>query len=147
MWFMSHSQVFYIPDGCPSFCSQFKISPTPDLPLLSLASIPLIAYSLLFLTPLTMQLVKRQALQPQYFGLSHPVSLVLSYVLGTIAFKQVPSWTDVFVASLLYVGKFVQRYECRWWMFTLNFQACIQRASKSSQLRLVHQAQGLLNLT
>jgi zinc transporter 5/7 len=54
-----------------------------------------------------MQLVERQALQPQYFGLSHPVSLILSYVLGTIAFKQVPSWTDVFVASILYVGKFI----------------------------------------
>jgi len=84
---------------------QLNFPPTPILPLLSLACIPIVAYSILFLTPLTIQSISNLSFKPQHFGLSYPTLLILSYILGTLAFKQVPTWTDILVASLLYVGK------------------------------------------
>lgn len=84
---------------------QLDFPSTPALPLVSLAAIPVIAYSFLFLSPLTQQSVKQHTLQPQHFGLSYPSLMFFSLVLGIVVFREAPSWTDLFVGSLLYVGK------------------------------------------
>ncbi|KAF9054539.1 hypothetical protein BJ165DRAFT_1439692 [Panaeolus papilionaceus] len=80
--------------------------PSPILPLISLASLPIIAYSLLFLTPLTTQSFNTMSLRPQHFGISYPTLLIFSFVLGMLMFQHMPGWTDVLVASLLYFGMY-----------------------------------------
>ncbi|KAF8159768.1 cation efflux family-domain-containing protein [Crassisporium funariophilum] len=87
-----------------TFVLQFP--PTPVLPLVSLASIPVIAYSLLFLTPLTTASITRVSFKPQHFGLSYPTLVVLSFVFGSVVFRQTPTWSDMIIASLLYVGMY-----------------------------------------
>ncbi|PPQ63373.1 hypothetical protein CVT24_005638 [Panaeolus cyanescens] len=79
---------------------------SPILPLLSLASLPVIAYSLLFLTPLTTQSFKTMSLRPQHFGISYPSLLIFAFVFGTLMFQHTPGWTDALVASLLYFGMY-----------------------------------------
>lgn len=93
-----------LPSDLKGPCRQLDFPPTPVLPLISLACLPVIAYSLLFLTPLTMQTVKQLSFKPQHFGLSFPTLVASSYILGTIAFRQAPTWADLLIASLLYVG-------------------------------------------
>lgn len=51
-----------------------------------------------------MQSVNQLSVKPQHFGFSFPSLLVLSYVFGTFAFRQTPTWTDIFMSSLLYIG-------------------------------------------
>ncbi|KAJ3515762.1 hypothetical protein NLJ89_g1554 [Agrocybe chaxingu] len=80
--------------------------PTPVLPLISLASLPIIAYSLLFLAPLTMQSLTQLSFKPQHFGFSFPTLLIASYVLGILAFKQGPTWTDLSIGLFLYIGMY-----------------------------------------
>ncbi|KNZ80134.1 Zinc transporter 7 [Termitomyces sp. J132] len=63
----------------------------PVLPLMSLASIPLIAYALLFFAPITSR------------SLAH---LSIAAILGVLAFTQSPSWSDLSVAVCLYTGMF-----------------------------------------
>ena len=71
---------------------------------MSLASLPVIAYSLLFLTPLTASSFDKLSLKSQHFGITYPSLLILSFVFGSLTFKQIPSWTDLLVSFLLYVG-------------------------------------------
>ncbi|KAF9478292.1 cation efflux protein [Pholiota conissans] len=85
--------------------------PTPILPLISLACLPVVAYSLLFLTPLTLQTAKQLSFKPQHFGFSYPLLVISSFALGTLAFRQVPSWTDILIASLLYVGMYPENID------------------------------------
>lgn len=89
-----------------SFSLQLNFPPTPNVPFFPLASLPIIAYSLLFLTPLAVRSVKQQTLQPQDFGLSYPTLLIFSFVFGIILFQQSPSWIDPPIAGLLYFGEF-----------------------------------------
>jgi zinc transporter 5/7 len=94
----------FMPILIPFFKLDFPT--TPDVSLLSLASLPIIAYSLLCLTPFTAQFVKQQTLQPQHFGLSYPALLGFSFVFGITLFQQSPSWTDAVIAGLLFFGEF-----------------------------------------
>ena len=64
----------------------------------------MIAYSLLFLTPLTKSSFDKLSLKSQHFGITYPSLIILSFVFGSFAFKQTPSWTDFLISFLLYVG-------------------------------------------
>ncbi|KAH0582606.1 hypothetical protein H2248_010534 [Termitomyces sp. 'cryptogamus'] len=78
----------------------------PVLPLMSLASIPLIAYALLFFAPITSRSLAHLSYGPQYFKLSYPTIASIAAILGVLAFTQSPSWSDLSVAVCLYTGMF-----------------------------------------
>ncbi|KAG6810865.1 hypothetical protein H0H92_010021 [Tricholoma furcatifolium] len=69
----------------------------PVLPLISLASIPVIAYAVLFFAPLTARSLAHLSYVPQYFKLSYPAIAVIAVIFGVLAFTQTPSWSDLFV--------------------------------------------------
>ncbi|KAF8630734.1 hypothetical protein AX17_005329 [Amanita inopinata Kibby_2008] len=79
---------------------------TPVLPLMSLAFLPVIAYSLLSLSPLTERSLNQLLLTPQHFMLSYPVVASMSALLPALIFVQFPTWTDGLVAILLYTGMY-----------------------------------------
>ncbi|PFH45909.1 hypothetical protein AMATHDRAFT_70910 [Amanita thiersii Skay4041] len=84
---------------------------TPVLPLSSLAVLPVISYALLLLIPLTMKTMKtlnNSQFMSQHFRLSYPFIVILSVVIAALLFVQSPSWTDYFVAVLLYFGMYPQ---------------------------------------
>ncbi|RDB15765.1 Zinc transporter 7 [Hypsizygus marmoreus] len=79
---------------------------TPDLPLISLAIIPVIAYALLFFSPITARSLSHLSFTHNHFMLSYPTIIGISAILGTLAFSQFPTWTDPFVAGFLYLGMY-----------------------------------------
>ncbi|KAG6844555.1 hypothetical protein H0H87_005975 [Tephrocybe sp. NHM501043] len=78
----------------------------PALSLMSLASIPVIAYALLFFAPITARSMAHLSYGPHYFKLSYPTIAGMAAILGVLAFTQTPSWSDLFVATFLYLGMF-----------------------------------------
>jgi zinc transporter 5/7 len=72
---------------------------------MSLALIPVIAYTLLFFIPITAQSLSHLSFTPQHFTLSYPTIAGISAILGSLAFSQFPTFSDIFVAVLLYIGK------------------------------------------
>ncbi|TRM65177.1 hypothetical protein BD626DRAFT_487931 [Schizophyllum amplum] len=84
---------------------------TPVLPLLSLAVLPMLAYSILFLTPMTARSLKTISLTPQHFLLSFPSTCVVGALLGPLAFNQSPQWTDIVIATCLFYGLFPRSVE------------------------------------
>ncbi|KAE9393476.1 cation efflux protein [Gymnopus androsaceus JB14] len=84
---------------------------TPVLPLFSLALIPFLAYSLLFLSPTTARSLHRASPSPRHLALSFPFSFGCSTVFGLLAFSQAPSWTDAAVGLLLYFGMYPQNVD------------------------------------
>ncbi|KAJ6624979.1 cation efflux family-domain-containing protein [Mycena sp. CBHHK59/15] len=78
--------------------------PTPILPLVSLAAIPFLAFSLLFFSPITARSLSHLSFTSQHFMLAYPSTSVFAAILGSLAFSQFPTWTDVAVAVLLYLG-------------------------------------------
>ncbi|KAF9078123.1 cation efflux family-domain-containing protein [Rhodocollybia butyracea] len=80
--------------------------PSPVLSLFSLALIPFIAYSLLFLSQTTERSLKTASPIPRHLALSFPFSFGCAIIFGTLAFSQKPSWTDGGVGLLLYVGMY-----------------------------------------
>ncbi|KAJ3769191.1 cation efflux protein [Lentinula raphanica] len=81
---------------------------TPVLPLFSLALIPFMAYSLLFLSPFTARSLKNASPNPRYVALSFPFSFGCSIILGPLAFAQTPAWTDTVAGLMLYFGMYPQ---------------------------------------
>ncbi|TEB29064.1 cation efflux protein [Coprinellus micaceus] len=79
---------------------------TPELPALSWVVIPLVAYSLLFMTPFTTHSFDYTNLTLPVFTVSFPTLAVLSALLGALTFKHLPSWSDFIVAALLYYGMY-----------------------------------------
>ncbi|KAF8196686.1 cation efflux family-domain-containing protein [Mycena galopus ATCC 62051] len=79
-------------------------SPTPVLPLASLAALPFLAFSLLFFAPVTARSLNHLSFTPQHFALSYPSTSLFAAILGSLAFSQFPTWTDAAVAILLYFG-------------------------------------------
>ncbi|KAJ7050561.1 cation efflux protein [Mycena amicta] len=77
---------------------------TPALPLVSLLALPFLAFILLFLTPITTRSLSQLSFTPQYFILSYPSTAIAAAILGSLAFSQFPTWTDLTVAFLLYFG-------------------------------------------
>jgi zinc transporter 5/7 len=78
--------------------------PSPALPLLSLASLPFIAYILLFFSPITAKSMTHVTPIPYYFTVSFPVTSLFAAVFGSLAFSQYPAWSDILLVSLLYIG-------------------------------------------
>jgi zinc transporter 5/7 len=72
---------------------------------MSLATIPVIAFTVLFFTPITAQSLSHLSFTPQHFILSYPAIAVISALLGSLAFSQFPTFSDIFVAILLYIGR------------------------------------------
>ncbi|KAJ7880282.1 cation efflux protein [Mycena olivaceomarginata] len=85
--------------------------PTPVLPLVSLATLPFLAFSLLFFSPITARSLNHLSFTPQHFMLSYPSTSVFAALLGPLAFSQFPTWTDVAVALLLYFGMQPQKID------------------------------------
>ncbi|KAJ4492656.1 cation efflux family-domain-containing protein [Lentinula edodes] len=81
---------------------------TPVLPLFSLALIPFMAYSLLFLSPTTVRSLKNAAPNSRHIAMSFPFSFGCSVILGSLAFSQIPSWTDITIGFALYFGMYPQ---------------------------------------
>ncbi|KAL0060893.1 putative zinc transporter msc2 [Marasmius tenuissimus] len=77
----------------------------PVLPLLSLASIPFISYSVLFLSPIALRSLKEVAPTSRHVVISYPMSVCLAAGFGPLAFSHMPSWTDIAVATVLYSGE------------------------------------------
>ncbi|THU88692.1 cation efflux protein [Dendrothele bispora CBS 962.96] len=85
--------------------------PAPVLPLLSLACLPFVAYSILILSPISARALKNVSPIPKHFILSFPFSFVSSAIFGPLAFNQSPVWSDFVVGCLLYVGMHPQNSE------------------------------------
>ncbi|KAJ7281878.1 cation efflux protein [Mycena rebaudengoi] len=77
---------------------------TPILPLISLAAIPFLAFSLLFFAPITARSLSHLSFTPQHFTLAYPSTAVFAGLFGSLAFAQFPTWTDAAVAILLYLA-------------------------------------------
>lgn len=76
----------------------------PVLPLLSLASLPFLAYTLLFFCPLTSRSLDTLSFTPQHFQAAFPQTVVSALVLGNLAFSHHPKWVHVVLIFLLYNG-------------------------------------------
>ncbi|KAL0566477.1 putative zinc transporter msc2 [Marasmius crinis-equi] len=83
----------------------------PILPLISLASIPLLSYSLLFLSPMALRSLKDVSPTSRHVALSFPFSFCVGASFGPLAFSHMPSWTDLAVAGLLYFGMYPEGQE------------------------------------
>lgn len=80
----------------------------PVLPLGSLAVIPVIAYSLLYLTPKSATTVRGLASPAQSHLLSFPTMGLFVVIFGFLAFSHHPTWTDPLAAILLFIGTWIQ---------------------------------------
>lgn len=74
---------------------------------MSLASIPVIAYALLFFAPITDRSLAHLSYGPQYFKLSYPTIAGIAAILGALAFTQSPSLGDLVVAICLFLGLYI----------------------------------------
>ncbi|KAF7430574.1 putative zinc transporter msc2 [Pleurotus ostreatus] len=75
---------------------------TPVIPLSSLAILPLLTISLLFVTPTTTRAVGLAASAAHYVSFSYPVVALSTTLFGILAFSRLPSWSDILTASVLY---------------------------------------------
>ncbi|KAG9223774.1 hypothetical protein CCMSSC00406_0004885 [Pleurotus cornucopiae] len=75
---------------------------TPVIPLSSLAILPLLTISLLFVTPTTTRAVGLAASAAHYVSFSYPVVALSTTLFGILAFSRLPSWSDILIASVLY---------------------------------------------
>ncbi|KAG9312898.1 cation efflux protein [Chiua virens] len=80
--------------------------PSPVVPLLSLAVLPLLAYNTIFLTPdtKTRQYNSHQAVQ--VFLLSYPSAFLVAIAMGRLGFSQHPHWIDFILGAMLYYAKY-----------------------------------------
>ncbi|KAF8449122.1 cation efflux family-domain-containing protein [Boletus edulis BED1] len=80
--------------------------PSPVVPLLSLAVLPLLTFNTVFLTPDTKlnQHNSQQAIQ--VFLLSYPSAFLVSIAMGRLGFSQHPYWIDLVLGAMLYYAKY-----------------------------------------
>ncbi|KAF8557746.1 cation efflux protein [Imleria badia] len=80
--------------------------PSPVVPLLSLAVLPLLTFNAVFLTPdtKTNQYNSQQAVQ--VFMLSYPLAFLVAIALGHLGFSQHPHWIDLVLGAMLYYAKY-----------------------------------------
>lgn len=76
----------------------------PILPLGSLAMLPILACSLLYLTPKTTATVRGHASPAQSHILSFSTMGLFLVIFGFLVFSQHPTWTDPLVIILLFIG-------------------------------------------
>ncbi|KAL4063204.1 cation efflux protein [Scleroderma citrinum] len=79
-----------------------NIPPSPVLPLLSLAVLPLLTYIMVFLTPDTNTNQYNPSQASQVFLLTYPLAFLVAIGLGHLGFSQSPNWTDLAVGTILY---------------------------------------------
>ncbi|KAF9245319.1 cation efflux protein [Melanogaster broomeanus] len=78
------------------------LPPSPILPLVSLAVLPLLAYTTVFLRPDTRINHYNPSKAAQTFLLSYPAALLVAIALGHLGFSQQPDWTDMAMGAMLY---------------------------------------------
>lgn len=88
--------------------TMFPTPPTAPLSLISLSVIPVIACSLLYLSPIVSQSLQQVSPVPHHFSLSFPVTSLFAAILGPLAFARYPSLSDLTAAALLYFGLYPQ---------------------------------------
>ncbi|KAI6120501.1 cation efflux protein [Pisolithus thermaeus] len=76
--------------------------PSPVVPLLSLAILPLLTYSMVFLTPETSVNQYKPSQAAQSFLFTYPLAFLMTIVAGHLGFGQSVNWTDLMVGSILY---------------------------------------------
>ncbi|KAH0836579.1 cation efflux protein [Lanmaoa asiatica] len=83
--------------------------PSPVVPLLSLAVLPLLTFNTVFLTPdtKTKQYNSQQAVQ--VFLLSYPSAFIVAIALGRLGFSQHPHWIDLVLGAMLYYARYTSR--------------------------------------
>ncbi|KAG6335807.1 hypothetical protein ID866_3285 [Astraeus odoratus] len=79
-----------------------NLPPSPVLPLLSLAVLPLLTYAMVFLTPDTDLNQYHPSQAAQVFLLTYPSAFLVAVSLGYLGFSQHPGWTDLLIATILY---------------------------------------------
>ncbi|KAH8832528.1 hypothetical protein DL96DRAFT_1582497 [Flagelloscypha sp. PMI_526] len=83
----------------------------PVVPLLSLAVLPFLAYTLLFFYPLTSKSLETLRYSPPHFQSSFPLAVATAIVLGNLAFSHHPRWLDIVLITLLYSGLYPDNLE------------------------------------
>ncbi|KAF9221416.1 cation efflux protein [Gyrodon lividus] len=87
------------------------LPPSPVLPLLSLAILPLLAYSMVFLTPDTQTNQYNPPQATQVFLLSYPSAFLATIALGRLGFSQQLHWTDMVVGAMLYYALYPSKQQ------------------------------------
>ncbi|KAG1781019.1 cation efflux protein [Suillus placidus] len=75
---------------------------TPIVPLTSLAVLPILAYTMIFLTPDTIGMQFNVTQTSQMFLISYPIAFLVATAMGFLGFSQHPHWTDFLVGVILY---------------------------------------------
>ncbi|KIM68074.1 hypothetical protein SCLCIDRAFT_1209457 [Scleroderma citrinum Foug A] len=83
-----------------------NIPPSPVLPLLSLAVLPLLTYTMVFLTPDTKTNQYNPSQASRAYLLTYPLAFLVAIGLSHLGFSQSPNWTDLVVGSILYYALF-----------------------------------------
>ncbi|KAG2366968.1 cation efflux family-domain-containing protein [Suillus spraguei] len=76
--------------------------PTPIVPLTSLAVLPVLAYTMIFLTPDTIGMQFNVIQTSQMFLVSYPIAFLVAVAMGFLGFSQRPHWIDLLVGVMLY---------------------------------------------
>lgn len=84
---------------------KYESPDAPAVPLSALVALPALAYSLLYLSPTTRETARTIALPAKHFSISYASTLIAAFILGALAFSEIPSWTDCIVSVLLFYGK------------------------------------------
>lgn len=79
-----------------------NLPPSPVVPLLSLAILPLLTYSMVFLTPETNVNQYNPSQASQSFLFTYPLAFFMAVGAGHLGFTQSVDWTDLMVGSVLY---------------------------------------------
>ncbi|KAI6112853.1 cation efflux protein [Pisolithus sp. B1] len=78
------------------------LPPSPVVPLLSLAILPLLTYSMVFLTPETSVNQYKPSQASQSFLFTYPLAFFMTVIAGHLGFSQSVDWTDLMLGSILY---------------------------------------------
>ena len=88
------------------FCSKLNFPPAPALPLVSLTALPLLAYTLIFLSPNTSSSHNNVSYAPQFFMVSYPSAFTSACVIGVVVFGKFPGIADMATGGLLFYGMY-----------------------------------------
>ncbi|KAG2141358.1 cation efflux protein [Suillus clintonianus] len=78
------------------------LPPTPIVPLTSLAVLPILAYTMIFLTPDTIGMQFNVNQTSQMFLVSYPFAFIVATAMGFLGFSQRPHWIDLLLGVMLY---------------------------------------------
>lgn len=89
------------------------LPPTPILPLTSLAVLPLLTFTMIFLTPDTIGMQFNINQTSQIFLVSYPTAFLAATAIGFLGFSQHPHWIDLLVGVVFYCCQFSFRLAVR----------------------------------